>query len=175
MPTQDFVFPQKSDSPRHQQNMPEGNENPVPKSWVADRPGDMENAGKSQGSLFGHAGPNVGYAYTLVAHVFDTLFLSTNEHRHDVEPLLAEISMRRASHFGRAPIMKDVDCAVHLLSYGLELDEGAMNNRVYLITDCGHDEHKRRSIVNSIPDDLIYSDKAATTEKIAAWRASIKA
>lgn len=173
MPTQDFIAPRNIDTPRHEQNMPEGVDNPVPESWVADRPGDDDSKLNGAGELFGNAGPNVGYAYTLVARVFDSLVLNSAEHHHDVEPLVAEIAMKRASHFGRAPIMKDVDCAVHLLGLGSELDPEETKKRVLLVHDCGHNEHKRRKIVNSIPDELLFSDKAPSVEKVSAWRASL--
>lgn len=174
MPTQDFVPTRRIDAPRHEQNMPEGVDNPVPESWVADRPGDEDSKLNGAGELFGNAGPNIGYAYTLVGRIYDSLILSSNEHRHDVEPLVAEIAMRRASHFGRAPIMKDVDCAVHLLGLGAELDNEETKQRVLLIHDCGHNEHKRRTIVNSIPDELLFGDKAPSTDKVSAWRTSIQ-
>lgn len=146
--------------------MPEGVETPVPKSWTMTGPGYERHSHKTDSDeLLGNAGPNVGYALKLVSRAYPDLHLSVHEHRHDVEPLIAEIAMRRAAHFGRAPIKQDVDAAIDLLGYD-STDDGYW--RVHLVHDCGHDEHKRRAIVNSIPTEMIADsfDRGA----INAWR-----
>ncbi len=147
--------------------MPEGIETPVPKSWKLDGPGYERHSTKNDSDeLLGNAGPNVGYALKLISRAFPDLHLSSHEHRHDVEPLLAEIAMRRAAHFGRAPIKADVDLAVELLGYDDELDDSDW--RIHLVHDCGHDEHKRRSIVNSLTTEMLTDP--LTSEIITGWR-----
>jgi hypothetical protein len=156
MSTQDFVAKNRHDRPRHEQNMPEGVEVPTPLPWVAGRPGDEAIAPVvPEGEYYGHPGPSIGFAMTLVNRQWDNIVLVDHEHRHDVEPLLAEIAMRRASFYGRAPIIDDVKLAIKILSYDAAPTQGEEKWRPHLVHDCGHNEHRRRAIVNSIPEEII--------------------
>jgi len=170
MPTQDFIAPKKIDTPRHDQNMPEGVETPAPKSWRADRPGDQGQRHKeADNQLLGNAGPNGGYALTLAVRHSKDLILTDHEHNHDVEILLAEIAMRRASSFGRAPIAADIEFAAHLFSYDIQSSQGIEKWRPRLVHGVGHDEHARRLIVNSVPDEIIQGTKGEIHSSISGW------
>lgn len=151
--------------------MPEGIDTPVPHSWTATRPGDdlQPTQDEDHEALLGHAGPNVGYAYKLVALEWENVVLVTGEHRHDVEPLLAEIAMRRASFFGRAPIRTDVMFAIRLFSYGGTPTRGEEKWRPHLVHDCGHNEHRRREIVNSIPQAVLAGSHDELHEEVHGW------
>lgn len=170
MPTQDFVSPQSIDSPRHEQNMPEGIDTPVPQTWLATRPGDtFKERDSDQDILLGNAGPNIGYALKLARLRIEHLFLLDSEHEHDVEVLLSEIAMRRAARFGRAPVVKDIEFAAHLLGYEQKATSGEEKWRPRLVHGTGHDEHKRRRIVNSIPQEIIEGAELASKEMISGW------
>ncbi len=171
MPTHDYVAPTEIDQARHEQNMPKGVDTPVPKSWKVDRPGyDISPKVESDDDdLIGNPGPNVGYAYRLLAQVWDRIELVKGEHKHDVEPLLAEIAMRRASHFGRAPIPADIGFAIRVLSYAGTPDKGEEKWRPQLVNDCGHDLHRRRLIVNSIPIDVLQGGEEGVEHTISGW------
>ncbi len=168
MPTQDFVSPKNIDTPRHEQNMPEGIDTPVPDSWKAHRPGDEKTHKTSDDQLLGNAGPNVGYALSLVAREKSSFVLVAHEHLHDVEVLIGEIAMRRASHFGRAPVMDDIRFASKLLGYDAAPAQGEEKWRPLLVNGCGHDEHRRRIIVNSIPDEII-AGSSHSHDAISGW------
>lgn len=170
MSTQDFVSPKRIDEPRHEQNMPEGVDTPIPDAWTPARPGDSLDDSRSESEhLLGNAGPNVGYALSLIAHQRDNIVLAAHEHAHDVEPLLGEIAMRRASHFGRAPMMGDVTFAMKLLSYDVEPTQGEEKWRPRLVHDCGHNEHRRRIIVNSIPEEIVEGSHVDVKAAISGW------
>lgn len=150
--------------------MPEGVDQPVPKPWTATRPGDdLTSHNDNEGALIGHAGPNVGYAYTLIHRELDNIVLVDGEHMHDVEPLLAEIASRRAAYFGRAPIKADIGFAIRLLSFGGVPAKGEEKWRPQLVHDCGHDEHRRRTIVNSIPIPVLEGGEHEIEESVQGW------
>lgn len=155
MGTQDFVYTNKQDKPRHQQNMPADVETPVPGAWYATRPGDSLELDESGKTLLGNIGPGGGFALTLVAKMRPEIHLLHHEHAHDVEPLIAEVAMRRASYFTRSPMKSDVEFAMKMFSYDKEATQGEEKWRVALVHDCGHNEHRRREIVNSIPSEVI--------------------
>ncbi|MFN8015481.1 MAG: hypothetical protein U0R17_02580 [Acidimicrobiia bacterium] len=174
MATQDFISPQKIDRPRHEQNMPEGIETPAPESWLATRPGDDISNSNFTNSYRGYSGPNIGYALKLVKLVLDDLVILKSENKHDVEALLSEIAMRRAAHFGRAPIKDDVIFAANILGYLEEPSQGEEKWRPILVHDCAHDEHRRRKIVNSVPDVIIEGKHGEVQDYIFTWWDNIK-
>ena len=74
--------------------------------------------------MLGRPGPNIGYAYTLAGRARGALTMSPLEHDDDVVAVIAEIAGKRAAHFGRAPVMTDIDVAIALLGYdGLVEDD----------------------------------------------------
>ena len=112
------------DRPRQQQNLPPGLAPPPARDWRADRPGDLgrrQRRGRAAGSarterrLRVHArraGPRTRCACRRS---------STTD---DVIAVVAEIAGKRAAHFGRAPVMADIDVAIALLGYdGLADDD----------------------------------------------------
>lgn len=150
--------------------MPEGIDTPVPQSWRLGRPGDVDHSAvKDNSALLGHAGPNNGFALSLIKLESPKLNLVEHEHRHDVEVLLSEIAMRRSSNYGRAPMIGDIRFAMHLLGYDAEPTQGEEKWRPRLVSGCGHDEHRRRIIVNSIPQEIIDDSHANMHDAISGW------
>ena len=127
MPTDPFVAPDLDDRPRQQQNLPPGLGYPPARSWRADRPGDLgskrTSAAQPGGTLRGRPGPNVGYGYTLAERAKDRFRLAAHEDLHDAVSVVAEIGMKRAAAFGRAPVIGDVELAMALLGYDDNVDD----------------------------------------------------
>jgi hypothetical protein len=169
MPTDPYVSPNLEDSPRHKQNLPAGIAVPPPSPWMADRPGEV-GPNEPKGRLFGRPGPNIGYALTLVDLQKDSWKLAPHEHLHDVGPVVAEIAMKRAASFGRAPVKADIDVAVALLGYDGEVDETWATARTELVHDGGHDYPKRRRLVDAVPDSLARSALADARARAPEWR-----
>lgn len=169
MGTQDFITTNKNDKPRHNQNMPADVETPVPAAWYASRPGDVKPNSTNDGSLAGNTGPGGGFALTLLKKMRADFNLLPHEHFHDVEPLVGEIAMRRASIFTRSPIKSDVEFAMKLFSYDKPATKGEEKWRVALVHDCGHNEHRRREIVNSIPPEAIGGNLTDLENHIDSW------
>ena len=80
----------------------------TPRRWTAARPGDLA-AGQPTGALRGHQGPDQGYAYGLVRLFDDRVYLTPGEHRDDVDAGCVAIALKRASIFGRAPVVWDLE------------------------------------------------------------------
>lgn len=169
MGTQDFIRTNQTDKPRHQQNMPVDVETPVPPAWYATRPGDNDALLDIESPLIGNTGPGGGFALTLIKKMRAQIHLLPHEHLADVEPLLGEIAMRRASVFTRSPIKSDVEFALKIFSYDKEATKGEEKWRIALVHDCGHNEHRRREIVNSIPIEAIGGSLADLDSHIDQW------
>ncbi|HEX7522147.1 MAG TPA: hypothetical protein VF441_08840 [Acidimicrobiia bacterium] len=154
MPTDPYIPARLEDEPRQETNLAPGVKLPAANAWRADRPGDLE-AGQPSGALLGSPGPNVGYALTLVERIKDQLVTAPHEHLDDAMGVIAEIAMKRAALFGRAPVMADIDAARALLGYDGNVPADFVEWRVGAVHDADHDYIRRRSLVDAVPDDLL--------------------
>jgi hypothetical protein len=179
VPTDPFVAPDLDDRPRQQQNLPPGLGYPPAKPWRADRPGDrtaMEvGTATPEGPMRGRPGPNVGYGYTLAQRARDRLRLAPHEVADDAVSVVAEVAMKRAAAFGRAPVKGDVDLAIEILGYDGAADAQFTAWRTRRVHDAAHHYPVRRAIVDSVPDMLLdagpVGDRATA---IAGWRTSVQ-
>ncbi len=82
----------------------------VPASWSPDRPGEIQGRQPS-GSQLGYQGPDQGYALTLAERLRPTLQVPAGESANDAVRGCLNIALRRASLFGRAPVVHDLTIA----------------------------------------------------------------
>ena len=174
MPTDPFVPERLEDEPRQEQNLAPGVKMPAARSWVANRPGDLP-AGWPTGKLLGSPGPNVGYALTLANRVRDQLALAPHEHADDAIAVVAEIAMRRAALFGRAPVMRDVEFGMLILGYRGDADAGFVAWRMRAVQGAHHDYYERRSLVDAIPVDILRLAPSALPTHLADARDALRA
>ena len=170
MPTDPFVAPDPADRPRQQQNLPPGIATPPATHWRADRPGDL-GPRQPRGALFGSPGPNVGYAYTLAHRAADRLQLGAHEHLDDAIAVVAEIAGKRATLFGRAPVMGDVEVAMALLGYDGNADDEFIETRGLLVQEAAHDYWGRRMLVDAVPERILRLPAPELGMQIDEWRA----
>jgi hypothetical protein len=171
VPTDPFVPVTRDEAPRHRQNLPPGVAMPPARSWYAKRPGDGEPATELGGELHGRPGPNIGYAMTLVARQRSSWVLDSSETPEDAGAVVAEIAMKRAARFGRAPVKHDVDLAVSILGYDGTADPGWVARRVMLVLGAAHHYDVRRALVDLVPDELL-AKAPAEVAAVSSWRSS---
>jgi hypothetical protein len=121
--------------------------------------------------LLGSPGPNVGYALTLAARLRDRLALAPHESADDAVSVIAEVAMRRAAMFGRAPVKPDVDLAVALLGYDGSASPEVAAARSHAVHHAEHDYVTRRGVVDLVPGDLLLAP-VAEAQAAADWRAA---
>lgn len=174
MPTDPYVPSKLEDRPRQLPNLAPGVAVPPARAWHADRPGDLESADLPSGALLGAPGPNVGYALTLAHRCAPRLHLGAHEHLDDVLAVLAEIAMRRAARFGRAPVMGDVRFASTLLGYNEAAGGDVFEWRQLVVQGAHHDYVTRRKIVDTIPASLLEVDDEHRDEQLVAFRRALR-
>ena len=82
----------------------------VPDAWMPDRPGEL--AGRQPpGPRLGYQGPDQGYALTLAARLRPQLRVPAGERVDDAVAGCTAVALRRASLFGRAPVIHDLRIA----------------------------------------------------------------
>ena len=124
------------------------------RAWVGGRPGDLEGEGQPDGTHLGVPGPDQGYAYKLVCEFAGKVFTAEGEHDDDVVAGVIAVATKRASLFGRAPVIHDLTVAFTLWGF---LDEKPpaelVRRRLALFEEVSNPHHYRelRDVADAVP------------------------
>ncbi len=137
-------------------DLPRPEPGPAPaRRWRPRRPGEIRSPDETPwGGAFGTTTPDAGYALRLVTERHPEL--APGEDLHNVEAALMALATARASHYGRAPIMRDVDVAMTILGYvadgiPVSLIDELKRDRAQWLANLGHDAAKARALVTAVP------------------------
>ena len=150
MPTDPFVAKDSRAAPRNEPTLAPGVVLPASREWRADRPGDLPDGVQPTGPLFGSPGPNVGYALRLVHRASGDFQLEPGERRDDAEAAVAAVAMKRASAFGRAPVIRDIELAATLLGYYGGADPDTLAWRVDTVAGAHHEYGRCRAVADAV-------------------------
>lgn len=127
--------------------------------WSPRRPGELTSPDQVPwGGAYGRPGPDAGYALRLAQQ--RPLELAAGEKLEDAEAAVAALAAARASYFGRAPVMADVDVAAVIMCYdsaGVPADvaERITGERVRRVADLAHNAHRSAALVASVPTEVL--------------------
>lgn len=124
--------------------------------------------------MLGSPGPNIGYALLLTTRMADRFQLAGEERRDDAVAVVAEIAMRRAASFGRAPVGHDVDFAAELLGYVGDVQLEIPEWRAHVVHHAAHDYPTRRFVVDAIPAGVLRLEVGELASRLAAIRDSLR-
>ena len=128
---------------------------PPARSWQQRRTSDIRDA-QPTGPRFGAQGPDQGYALTLLPLVRERLQLGDGEHLDDVEAGCVGVALKRASLFGRAPVVYDLDIAFTIWGFlDGHPDAELASLRRKLFQAAAEDYWDQRDIVDLVPDDVL--------------------
>jgi hypothetical protein len=127
----------------------------VPGPWVADRPADI--AGRQPaGPRLGYQGPDQGYALALAARIRPKLHVQPQEHVDDALAGCTAVALRRASMYGRAPVIHDLRIGCTIWGF---LDPSPPADLVDLrrplfagVSNPLHHYDELRALVDSVPE-----------------------
>jgi hypothetical protein len=106
----------------------------------------------------------------LAARLRGSITLAPYEHAADALAVIAELAMKRAASYGRAPILPDVQIAATLLGYEGEADDAFVSWRAGVVHGADHEYGVRRAIVDAVPDSVL-----RLPPKVAALLAEFRA
>lgn len=173
MPTDPYVPTSADEAPRQEPNLAPGVHIPAAEPWRPTRPGEVGPDGEA-GALLGNTGPNVGYAMSLARRARARWHLAPGEHAEDAVAVVAEIAMKRAASFGRAPTGQDVQLAVDYLGYeGSE--PSVLAWRPTLVHGAGHHWLARRRAVGAVPSEALHQPLAAAAAATDEVRVALAA
>ncbi|MFN0092466.1 MAG: hypothetical protein ACKVWR_19710 [Acidimicrobiales bacterium] len=129
-----------------------------PDSWRAERPGEVVESGQPVGDRLGRQGPDQGYVFRLVRHLEPQLRLLPGEALDDVVAACAMVATKRASIFGRAPVVHDLTVAFTVWGF---LDDSppaelaALRRAMFAEVASSHHYGERRAVVDAVPEETL--------------------
>ena len=143
---------------------------PAHGGWRQDRPAELTSPDLPTGHRFGSPGPDQGYALTLAERFADRLQLATDEHHEDAVAGALGVALRRASMFGRAPVIHDLDLAFTLLGYLGDAPADLVAFRAPLVRGTAHSYWAQRDVVDKVRDETLRMTPAQVRAKLTEWR-----
>ena len=163
MAAPEHVPPTQADAPRTTLSIPPG------RRWMANRPADLQR-GQPVGPRLGRPGPDQGYAFTLAEYLRDRLRLDEGEHEEDVVAGCVAVALRRASMFGRAPVIHDLELAFGLFGYLDDAPADLVEWRRALLSGAAHQYWEQREVVDTVPGATLRMTPAQVRSRLQEWK-----
>ena len=164
MPQPEFVPILAGDQVRPEERLP------APRSWRADRPGDQHGVRVPRRGL-GVPGPDQGYALRLARRFAGKLELAPGEVEADAMAGCMGVALKRASLFGRAPVIHDLEHAFTLFGYLGDAPQDLVETRRQIFAGAAHHYEEQRRIVDQVPAETLRLSPAGIREHMvgADW------
>lgn len=146
-------------------------------SWKADRPGEVLGTIPPSGPAVGNQGPDQGYVLKLAAGLKDELVLAPGEHAADAIEGAVAVALRRASLFGRAPMIDDLRIALTLFGFLGPAPDEQVAMRRELFDEVHHSTvhyFAAREIADMVPEATLRMSLGGVIAASAAdWKAPL--
>lgn len=143
-----------------------------PEPWRAARPGD-EPWHQPGGPQLGAQGPDQGYMYVLARRFAGKLQLAHDENERDALVGAVGVALKRASLFGRAPVLHDLTVALTVWGFLGDAPPDLIAYRQPLFEEVSNPLHyaEQRRIVDLVPEDVLRLSPDEVVERHRAdWR-----
>jgi len=142
---------------------------PPARSWTATRVSDLK-AEQPTGKMLGNPGPDQGYALKLARGFAPRLELGGVTLDDAIEGCLG-VALRRASIFGRAPIVHDLDIAFRVWGFLGDAPPSLIAMRGPLFQAASHHYAEQRAIVDQVPESTLRSTHQDVARRFPAeWQ-----
>ncbi|MGA0878388.1 MAG: hypothetical protein ACO3SP_04655 [Ilumatobacteraceae bacterium] len=145
----------------------------VPDPWTNDRPGDIEGL-QPAGERLGYQGPDQGYGLMLARRLQSRLYVSGGVEADDAVRGCLNIALRRASLFGRAPVIHDLTIAFTMWGFfDADPPRELVERRAQLFTGIGNVHHyaEGRVVADLVPESTLRLAPQQVAQRYPAdWR-----
>ena len=147
----------------------------VPSSWVPGRKAEIEGFQPS-GSRLGYQGPDQGYALTIANRFRDRIKAGNGVTVEDAIRGTVAIALRRASIYGRGPVVHDVMLALSIWGWlDANVPADLAKRRRELFEGVGNVIHhyaEARDVADLVPDSTLRLDAESASRRMPGeWRA----
>jgi hypothetical protein len=144
---------------------------PPARPWTTGRPSDLGPA-QPRGRSFGWPGPDQGYALHRAERFSGRLELAEGETEHDAVAGCVAVGLRRASLFGRAPVIHDLTVAFTIWGFLGQAPPELVSFRRPLFQAASHHYEDQRAIAEQVHEDVLRARHDVTLARYPAeWRA----
>ena len=164
MPQPDYVPLRPADRVRPAERLP------VPDGWTPDRPADLATPVQPVGARLGRPGPDQGYGLKLARHVAQRIVLDPGEHREDAVMGALAVALKRASQFGRAPVVGDFELAFRLWGFFAGAPEDLVAHRRPRFAMAAHHYEDQRAIADAVPVRTLRMTPEDVASQLGSWR-----
>ena len=123
-------------------------------SWWQDRPAELLT-GQPKGPRLGSPGPDQGFVLKLARRFDGRLHLAAGEHHSDAVAGCTAVALKRASIFGRAPMIHDLTVAFTIFGFlSPQPDADLVRMRTPIFEEVSNPHHysELRHIVDLVPE-----------------------
>lgn len=143
---------------------------PPPAAWYQERPAEQFELAQPRGPRLGATGPDLGYGLKLARRLEHKLHLGEGESPEDAVAGCFACGTRRSSHFGRAPVIYDMEWAYTLWGFlgGAPDELTAFRKKMFR----GAAEHywDQRQIVDAVRLETLALTPAQVRERLGSWK-----
>jgi hypothetical protein len=143
-----------------------------PESWRQHRPGDsLTGFARSDG--LGSPGPDQGYILVLARRFQGQLQLASDETEEDALAGAVAVALKRASLFGRAPVLHDLSVALTIWGFLGDAAPDLIAYRQPLFAEVANPHHypEQRRIVDLVPvESLRLTPEQVADRHRSDWR-----
>ncbi|MCX7620160.1 MAG: hypothetical protein N2037_04870 [Acidimicrobiales bacterium] len=127
-----------------------------PSSWLATRPAELRTR-QPLGPRLGYPGPDQGFVLKLAERYKGQLVLTPGESEDDALAGCAAVALKRASLFGRAPVIHDLVVALAIWGFLGPADPELVRLRKPLFEGVSHPHHYMalRKIADLVPQAVL--------------------
>jgi alkanesulfonate monooxygenase SsuD/methylene tetrahydromethanopterin reductase-like flavin-dependent oxidoreductase (luciferase family) len=143
---------------------------PAPRPWYLERPAELEQLKAPSGPRFGAAGPDLGYGLKLARRLADRIQLAWGEEEEDAVAGCFACGARRAAHFGRAPVVHDMEWAYRLWGYLGAPPADLIEWRTPRFRGAADHYWVQRQIVDAVRPETLPLTPAQVRERLESWK-----
>ena len=143
---------------------------PTPQQWFLGRPADEMTLEQPKGPRFGAPGPDLGYGLKLARMLRPKLQLEAGELPEDVIAGCFACGARRAAHFGRAPVIYDMEWAYGIWGYLGGAPDDLVSWRKPMFRGASSHYWDQREIVDAVRVETLNFTPAAAKASLTGWR-----
>ncbi len=143
---------------------------PAHAGWRQTRPAELKTVDVPTGQHFGSPGPDQGYGLTLADRFRGRLALTPDEHEDDAVVACLGAGLKRASIFGRAPVIFDMELAYTVYGFLGDAPPDLVQFRVPLIQGAAHDYWVQRAAVDRVLESTLRSTPEKVRSLLPEWR-----
>jgi hypothetical protein len=143
---------------------------PAPPAWYLDRPAELTAERQPAGPRLGSNGSDQGYGLKLAHRLEHRLEVPAGEHREDAVAGCFGCGARRASGFGRAPVIHDMEWAYLLWGFLGGAPDDLVAWRAGLFRGAAEHYWDQRRIVDAVRPETLRLTPAKGRERLPQWK-----